>query len=476
MTETERRPLYVQPKFHAVPTFYGRGQESVRLEADLHDCQLEGAIPEGLNGTLYGLGPDTQYPTLPEDDLILNGDGHLLSWRIEDGHVDFKSRYVHTERYDAEYAARRRLYNLYRNPVRDDPGAPGLLQRDNTGNTYAWYFNGRLFALREDSHPNEIDPVTLETKEVFDFDGALKSTALSAHGKVDPDTGEWWAFGMYAERRWVGECALIVADKNARLIREETFVAPYPGMMHDFAVTKEHVIFDIQPFRVDEQRMKRGGQFYAFDPEQPSLWGIMPREGSVRDIRWFRAPGVVCGHIMNAYTQGRTVVVDAPAAPGNSFPFFTDVDGNPTDIELGNATITRLVFDLAGETDEPKVFPIAGAVGEMPKIDDRFAMAKYRYGYFRGAGGLYRIDWDTLDLVNYPMVAPDVMHETTFVPRYDGAAEGDGWLLAVVNHAATNRGSMVVFDAQRIQDGPIARAKIPYSTHMTFHGSFARNV
>lgn len=361
-------------------------------------------------------------------------------------------------------------------PASRQPDAPGLLQRDNTGNTYAWYFNGRLFALREDSHPNEIDPVTLETKEVFDFDGALKSTALSAHGKIDPDTGEWWAFGMYAERRWIGECALIVADKNARLIREETFIAPYPGMMHDFAVTKEHVIFDIQPFRVDEQRMKRGGQFYAFDPDQPSLWGIMPREGSVRDIRWFRAPGVVCGHIMNAYTQGRTVVVDAPAAPGNSFPFFTDVDGNPTDIELGNATITRLVFDLAGETDEPSVTPIAGAVGEMPKIDDRFSMRNYRYGYFRGAGGLYRIDWETLALVNYPMVAPDVMHETTFVPRHDEAAEGDGWLLAVVNHAATNRGSLVVFDAQRIQDGPVARAKIPYATHMTFHGSFARNV
>lgn len=475
MTINERQSLYVQPQFHSVPSFYGRQFEPVRLEADLFDCQIEGVFPEELKGTFFGLGPDHQYPTF-EDDIILNGDGSLLSWRIEGGHVDFKSRYVQTERFTAEREARKKLFNVYRNPVRDDPDAPGLLQRDNTGNTYAWYFNGRLFALREDSHPNEIDPVTLETKEVFNFDGALKSTALSAHGKIDPVTGEWWAFGMYAERQWAGECALIVADKNAKLIREEYFVAPYPGMMHDFAVTREHVIFDIQPFRVDEERMKKGGQFYAFDPDQPSLWGIMPRDGSTSDIRWFRAPGVVCGHIMNAYTEGKKVIVDAPAAPGNSFPFFTDVAGNPTDIELGNATITRLEFDLVGESDQPKVTRIHGAVGEMPKIDDRFAMMRYKYGFFRGADGLNRIDWDTLEVRNYPMVAPNVLHECTFVPRYEGAAEGDGWLLAVVNNAATNRGALVVFDAMKIEDGPIAKAKIPYSTHMTFHGSFAPGV
>lgn len=475
MTIDQGAPVYVQPRFHTIPSFYGRQFEPVRLEADLFDCQVEGVFPEELKGTFYGVGPDNQYPTY-EDDIILNGDGSMLSWRIEDGHVDFKSRYVHTERLIAERAARKKLFNMYRNPIHDDPDAPALMQRDNTGNTYAWYFNGRLFALREDSHPNEIDPVTLETKEVFDFDGALKSTALSAHGKIDPVTGEWWAFGMYAERQWAGECALIVADKNAKLIREEYFIAPYPGMMHDFAVTREHVVFDIQPFRVDEQRMKKGGQFYAFDPDQPSLWGIMPRDGNTSDIRWFRAPDVVCGHIMNAYTDGKTVVVDAPAAPGNSFPFFKDVEGNPTDIELGNATITRLEFDLAGESDQAKVTPVPGAVGEMPKIDDRFAMKKYKYGFFRGFGGLYRIDWDSLELRNYPMVAPDVMHECTFVPRYEDAPEGDGWLLAVVNHAATNRGSLVVFDAMNIEMGPIARAKIPYSTHMTFHGSFAPGV
>jgi len=475
MTIDSQRSVYVQPKFHAIPSFYGRTQESVRLEADLHDCELEGEFPIGLRGTLFGLGPDAQYPTY-ERDVIINGDGHMLSWRIQDGHVDFRSRYVKTERYLAEYEARERLYKEYRNPYLDSPKAPKLKQRDNTGNTYAWYFNGRLFALREDSHPNEIDPLTLETKDVFNFDGQLKSTALAAHGKIDPDTGEWWAFGMYADRQWTGECNLIVADRNARLIREEQFIAPYPGMMHDFAVTKEHVIFDIQPFRVDEERMKRGGQFYAFDPDQPSLWGIMPRDGSTSEIRWFRAPNVVCGHIMNAYTEGKTVIIDAPVAPGNSFPFFTDVDGNPTDIELGNATITRLVFDLAGESDQPKVIPIAGAVGEMPKIDDRFAMKKYRYGWFRGMGGLYRIDWETLEVKNFPIVAPVVMHEPTFIPRHEEAEEGDGWLVAVANNVATNRGGLVVFDANRIEDGPIAKAKIPYATHMTFHGSFARDL
>lgn len=475
-TATSTATTYHQPPFHPLPSFYGKKLPTVRVEADVYDCELEGVVPPELNGTLYRLGPDTLYPVLGDDDNVINGDGLMMKFRIENGHVDFKSRYVQTERYLTQRAARRRLYNEYRNPYTDATDAPVLADRDNTGNTFAMWFNDRLFALREDSHPYEMDPETLETLEKFDFDGKLASTALSAHTKVDPVTGEWWAFGLFAERRFEGQIALIVADAHGNLIREELFEAPYPGLMHDFAVTRDHVIFDVQPLTVDLDRAKAGGDFYAFDPSLPSMWGIMPRTGTVADIRWFRAPNVVVGHIMNAYTEGDRVIVDAPVSPGNPFPFFTDIDGQPTDVEAGFGVITRLIFDLARDGDEPIVEAVEGAVGEMPRIDDRFAMQKYRYGFYKSAEGISRIDWETGDISTFPMVPPSLAHEPVFVPRTPDAAEGDGFIVTMVNQYHTNRGELLILDAQDLAAGAIARAKIPFSPPFTFHGSFARNV
>ena len=161
----------------------------MRFEADVYECEVEGEIPAELEGAYYRTGGDRQYPTL-EEDIILNGDGLASMFRFENGHVSFRSRYVQTERLRREREARRRLYGHYRNRYTDDEAVSNLPERDNTGNTYAFNHHGELFMLREDSRPYRLDPETLETVEVGRF-GDLGSTALTAHPKIDPNTGQW---------------------------------------------------------------------------------------------------------------------------------------------------------------------------------------------------------------------------------------------------------------------------------------------
>src|SRR5690606_29030305 len=98
-TQSPAQAPYRQPAFHPLPSFYGKKLPTVRLEAELYDCELEGVVPPELNGTYYRLGPDTLYPVLGDDDNIINGDGYVMKFRIEDGHVDFASKYVQTTRY-----------------------------------------------------------------------------------------------------------------------------------------------------------------------------------------------------------------------------------------------------------------------------------------------------------------------------------------------------------------------------------------
>ena len=460
--------------FHPYASFGHQSKMPMRFEADVFECEVEGEIPPELEGAYYRTGGDRQYPSL-ENDIILNGDGIASMFRFENGHVSFRTRYVETERLKQERAARRRLYGHYRNRYSDDESVSNLPQRDNTGNTNAFAHHGELYMLREDSRPYRLDPETLETIEVGQF-GNLGSTALTAHPKIDPKTGEWWSYGVFARGEPTTDASLHVFDAEGRLIREEWFHTPYPGLSHDWGVTREHLVFPIMPLVADDKRLREGGQYYQYDPDLPSKWGIMPRDGSADQLRWFDIPGIVMGHVMNAYTEGTRVIVDTPASPGNCFCFFKDKHGNVPSMPETITQITRITFDLSKPDAEAVTLePLQGALGDMPKIDDRFAMEKYRIGYFSMRDfprmGIGQIDWATRDVVVHDLEAA-AAQEPLFVPRTPDSPEGDGFILTAVDRFAEKRTDLLILDGNDVSRPAIATVKLPFALPMAFHGSW----
>jgi carotenoid cleavage dioxygenase len=446
----------VQSYLHTtVPTF--------RFEAEIFDCEVVGEVPRELNGSFYRCGGDHLYPTM-ENDNLNNGDGVMAAFHFEDGYVDFIQRYVKTERFLLERKNRRRLYGAYRNGFADAPETAGT-DRDNTGNTTAWVHHGKLFALREDSIPYALDPITLETLGLPEFRKDLRTRTMTAHPKLDPVTGEWWSYGQFSEKKFVGEMSLHVLDKDGRVIREEEFALPYPGMTHDWAVSRDHLIFHILPYTVDVDRVNRGGDFYAFDAALPPMFGIMPRAGTTADLRWFEAPGAGVAHFMNAFSEGAKVHVDGATHSGHFFTFFEEVHGRRADFEPG--TFSRITFDL--ETGQSSIRPLSNAPGGgMPEIDDRFAMSKYRYGYSSSRTGLVRYDTETGGRQEHALDGQ--AQEPVFVPRTPDAAEGDGFLLSVVTYPAANRADLVILDAMKMDADPLAVVRLPFSQPWLFHG------
>jgi len=71
--------------------------------------------------------------------------------------------------------------------------------------------------------------------------------------------------------------------------------------------------------------------------------------------------------------------------------------------------------------------------------------------------------------------------EMTFIPRgrqrNEKAAEDDGYLMSYLFNGQTNQTSVILFDAQRIEEGPILRHVIK-STRLPImlHGSYAPNL
>ncbi len=131
------------------------GPQLFRVEADVKDVEIEGKIPADLNGAFYRTGPDAQYPLAPGN-IPFDGEGHVSMWRIKDGRVDYKSRFVRNERYIAQEKAHRILFPMYRNIHTDDPSVKGLSR--STANTHIINHKNMLLALKEDSPPVRAGP------------------------------------------------------------------------------------------------------------------------------------------------------------------------------------------------------------------------------------------------------------------------------------------------------------------------------
>lgn len=459
-----------------------------RFESDVYDCEVLGKVPTDLNGAFVRLGGDWLYPPKHNDDSPFNVDGYISMFRFKNGIVDYKGRWVKTPRFRADLGAHRQLFGQYRNPFTDDPSVAKL---DRTvANTTPLAFAGKLFALKEDALPYEIDPRTLETIGPWNFHGKYKSLTFTAHPKIDPATGEMICYGYEATGLETNDVFLYTIDKTGHVKRELRFKAPYVSMVHDIAITPKHVLIPVFGYVTSMERLKEGKVHWGWDSKAPAYVGVIPRDGEARDIRWFHAPARATVHTLNARTEGSKVILEAPTYDSNPFPFFPSVDGSPWDPQKGRAYIRRYTFDLNSKDDsasEETLFSMS--VSDLGRIDDRYTSLPYRYAYTQfndrsrpfdenRAGNLaLRVNnsYGRFDLATgkmNPYFAGDThsLQEVCFVPRRKDSAEGDGYLIGVASNFAEMRSELVIADAQRLEEGDVARVILPFRATLQVHG------
>jgi carotenoid cleavage dioxygenase len=458
-----------------------------RFEADVYDCEVTGKIPSDLNGAFVRLGGDWLYPPKFEDDSPFSMDGYINMFRFKNGIVDYKGRWVKTPRYKADLAAHKQLFGKYRNPFTDDASVHNL---DRTvQNTTPLCFAGKLFTLKEDSLPYEINPKTLETIGPYDFHGKYKSLTFTAHPKVDPVTGDMICYGYEATGLETRDVFLYTIDKTGHVKREVRFQAPYVAMVHDIGLTQKHVLIPVYGFVSSMERLKEGKVHWGWDNTKPAYVGIIPRDGEAKDIRWFKGPSRATVHTLNARTEGEKVILEAAIFDGNPFPFFPPIDGSPWDPTKARAYIRRNTFNLASKDDgftEEKLFEMN--VSDLGRVDDRYLSLPYRYAFTAYAdkqrpfaewkagnlGGRVNNCYGRFDLATGKMssfFAGDThsLQEVCFVPRKNGA-EGEGYVIGVASNYAEMRSELIIADAQHLEDGDVARVLLPFRATAQVHG------
>ncbi len=474
--------------FPKTPTFMTI-DEPFRLEFDLFDLEVEGEIPAELNGTFYRVGPDQQYPPKMGDANPFNGDGAVTAFRFENGHVDMRHRYVRTHRFLAERAARRGLFGDYRNAFTDDPSVKHI-QR-TVSNTNVVPHAGHLLALKEDGPPYALDPHTLDTRQLWDWNGHMTATSFTAHPKIDPETGDLVGYAYAAKGEATRDIAFYTFDRQGRKLREMWFQGPHASMIHDCGLTERYLVLPMIPQLMDIERLKRGKPAFQWDPKVDQVYIVIPRDGEAKDVRFFRAPNAFPGHVINAFDEGDKVYLDLPVVNDNVFWFFPDADGRAPEPSSLRTQVVRWCFDMGSKSDAPTAKVIAEVAAEFPHVDDRYVGRPYRYAFMQAtdptkpydaekAGPIMGFFFNTflsLDMTTGQIRSwfcgdTSSTQEPVFAPKSADAPEGEGYVMGIVNRRAENRSDLVIFDAQRIDEGPIATVKIPVRLKYAIHGNW----
>ncbi len=464
-------------KFPNTPSFTGPNAP-IRIQADICDLDVEGDIPSDLDGAFYRVQPDPALPPRLGDDIAFNGDGMITMFRFKNGNVDFKQRYCQTDKWKLENEAGHALFGAYRNPLTDDPKVKGRYR--GTANTNAFFHGGYLFGLKEDSPAVAMDANTLETFGYHDFDGQVTSPTFTAHPKIDPHTGAMCCFGYAAKGLLTKDVVYYEITADGRKTKEVWFEIPYYCMMHDFGVTKDYAIFHVVPCVSSWERLEAGLPHFGFDTTLPIHLVILPRDGEAKDIKMFTAPNCFASHVMNAFNDGTKIHFDTPEAKNNMFPFFPDVHGAPFNGPDSASFVTRWTVDMDSNSGEfEKRERLTDFVGEFPRIDDRYAMEHYRHGWVLGMGmgpgsraSLGHVDHATRKVKSWQAGENRSLQEPCFIPKSSTAAEGEGYIVQVQLHTNDGLSDLLLYDAQRIDEGPMATIHVPMRMRFGLHGNW----
>jgi carotenoid cleavage dioxygenase-like enzyme len=442
----------------------------VPSERTATDLRVHGAIPADLRGVFAQNSPNAALPPLGFPHWF-DGDGMVHAVHLDGGRATYRNRWVQTKKLAADRAAGRQLRPGILMPFDPADATP----EPDTANTDLVWHGGDLLALHYlGGEPYRLDPVTLETRGVHGYGGAL-DCGVAAHPKVCPSTGEMMFIDFgFREAPWL---RYGVVDGAGRLVHRLDVDIPQPTFMHDIAITRNHTVFLDLPMTWDRAALAAGRRKIRFDKQAPSRFGVVPRHGS--EVRWFETRACYAYHTINAWEEqdadGNTVVHMTGCRIDDPIPT-TPHDSEPT---IPRLTFLRLVpflwkwtFNLGtGAVTSEQLDDVAT---EFPRMNDRHLGTRTRFSWNPRVGPAPTLVFD--GLIKYDDQGPAITHEyrdgvggeAVFAPRPGATAEDDGWMLVYVHDG---RGSELrILDAATMDLA--ARIELPQRVPFGFHAAW----
>ena len=139
-------------------------------EYDYTVDDFTGALPDELRGTLYRNGAGKLDAGGQPLGHLFDGDGMLSMFVLADGKMHYRNRYVRTEHYQKSLVSNGAPFRALGTMRPGGILANALRFPANVANTGVVMHAGKLLALWEGGRPTEINPDTLDTIGLHDYE------------------------------------------------------------------------------------------------------------------------------------------------------------------------------------------------------------------------------------------------------------------------------------------------------------------
>lgn len=418
--------------------------------------------------------------------------------RISQGKATLCSRYVKTYKYtterDAGYPLLPNVFSgfngLTASAARGALSAARILTGQfnpangiGLANTSLALFGNRLLALGESDLPYWMrlrSDGDIDTVGRHDFDGKL-SMSMTAHPKVDPDTGETFAFRYGPVPPFL---TYFRFDSNGEKQPDvPIFSMTRPSFLHDFAITKKYAIFaDIQIVMNPMEMIVGSGSPVGSDPSKVPRLGVIPRYAKDEsEMRWFDVPGFNIMHAVNAWDEEdeNAIVLVAPN--------ILSVEHTMERMELVHALVEKVKIDL--NTGIVTRHPISARNLDFAVINQAYLGKKNRYVYAAVGDPMPKISGIVkLDLKKGERKECSVARrmygqgycyggEPFFVAKEEenpNADEDDGYVVSYIHDEKAGESRFLVMDAKSPNLDLVATIKLPRRVPYGFHGLFVK--
>ncbi|MDE0390907.1 MAG: carotenoid oxygenase family protein, partial [Rhodospirillales bacterium] len=322
------------------------------------------------------------------------------------------------------------------------------------------------------------DPETLAAGDFVSWRPDLAGVPFSAHPKVEAD-GTCWNIGCVTAPRPM--LLFYRIDPAGRLAAFNALPFDPLGMVHDYVVTRRHLVLVISPFVVEPERFAAGAisflDAHVWRPELGTRVIVVEKE-TLTPVRRYELPPGFHFHHGNGWEEADgTIHLDLCQAADPMFAIhdLRAVMEGDWRFPSAHPRYRRMVLRPVGTATVEQVAP---AVADFPRIDPRRTGLRHRALFaLTGTedGGwplsrIERIDPDRGAIGGWSYPRHLIPEEHVFVPR--GAGDGDGWLVGPFLDLERRAAGLSVFDAQQLADGPLWQGILPYPLPLGLHGTF----
>mmetsp|Transcript_12583 Transcript_12583/g.49029 ORF Transcript_12583/g.49029 Transcript_12583/m.49029 type:complete len:659 (-) Transcript_12583:4489-6465(-) len=480
---------------------------------------IEGQIPKELEGTLLRNGPAMYVRGEGAERFeksYLDGDGMVTSVAIKDGKAYFRNKFVRTEDFDKE-----EKLGKYTEPsifTAKDPRKPaffwrlfndilaGNLKRKQNGAYNVLNWGGNLVAV-DYKKPYELDPDTLDT--IGHAASPLSSVMHTSHYRTvdEPDGSGRRCVAFLNEVDWRSETTKAVFyefDEAGNEVSRRAYDYP-ASYVHDLVVTDNYYILFDCPIKIDFPAVFTKyifqksclSELICEDTDRRPLFRMFPRRGDSREVITIEADyWCYAYHHVNGFENSDGKIFFDTCTWDKFTLYFTDICSPNGQENFPRMKLSRFVIDV--DSRKATHHCLSDLPCELPITSWDYTGKPYRHMYLSSSVGtneagvngpmqaLTKVTLPTIDALGdareqewIPGESKFAM-EPFFVARKGAIDEDDGWVVALVhdaNYAKSDFGGrgteMVIIDAKKFEEGPVARIRLPVYIPFGVHGSWS---